>query len=86
MSVDWADRATPQETFDRWAKWGGGRGVASITAALSWDNEQKIEYMHDENNNHAHSEVVGCKPDRVRKTLAKGAKLVISAPTSTGDV
>ena len=82
MSVDWADRATPQQTFDRWAKWGDGRGVASITTGLCWNNGQVIEYTPDENN-HAHSDVVGSKSDRIRKTLAKDAKFVIPAPTST---
>ena len=83
MSVDWADRSTPQQTFDRWTVWGEDRGVASITAGLSWNNAQGIEYTPDESNP-AHSDVVGDKPDRVRKNLARGAKLVVPAPASTG--
>ena len=83
MSVDWADIATPQQTFDRWTVWGEGRGVASITAGLCWNNGQEIEYTPDESKP-AHSDVVGDKSDRIKKKLAKGARLVIPAPTSTG--
>lgn len=83
MSVDWAEMATPQQTLDRWEKWGEGRGVASITAGLSRNNGQRIEYTPDESNP-AHSDVVGDKFDRVRKNLAKSAKLVVPAPASAG--
>ena len=87
MSVDWSGKATPQQTFDRWVAWSDGRGVASITVELSWNNGQKIKYTPDQTN-HAHSDVVGSKCDRVRKILAKGAKLVIPAfiSTSTEDL
>jgi hypothetical protein len=82
MSVDWADGSTPQQTFDRCTKWGNGRGVALITAGLCWNNGQKVEYTRHEDNN-AHSDVVGSKSLSVRKTFARGAKLVIPAPLST---
>jgi hypothetical protein len=81
MSVDWAERSTPQETFERWAKWGAGRGVASITFEVCWQNGQKIEYS-PEQDNPAHSDVVGEKSDRTRKKLAKGAKLIIPVVTA----
>ena len=76
MSVDWVDMTTFQEALDRWAQWGDDRGLASITADLSWDNGQKVEYTPTEDNP-AHSDVVGDKQPSVRKRLAKGAKLVM---------
>ena len=82
MSVDWADKSTPQQTFDRWAKWGPCRGVVSITAELARNNVQHIEYR-PKKTNHAHSDVVGGKSKQVRKALARGAKLVIPTLTST---
>jgi hypothetical protein len=83
MSVDWAEKSTPQQTFVRWARWGDGRGVASITPELCWNNGQTIEYT-PERDNTAHSDVVGNKSDRIRKNLARGAKLVIPAITTRG--
>jgi hypothetical protein len=82
MSVDWAEKSSPQETFDRWVKWGDDRGVASITAQLCWDNIQTIEFtpVKDdpcEPDNPAHCDVAGSRGDRVRKNLAKGADLLI---------
>ena len=32
MSVDWADRSTPEETIARFPNWKGRKGVASIAA------------------------------------------------------
>jgi hypothetical protein len=84
MSVDWAEKSTPQQTLDRWARWGDGRGVASLTAELCWNNGQAIEYTPTQENP-SHSDVVGNKNNsyRVSKNLAKGAKLVIPATTSS---
>ena len=76
MSVDWAARSSPQETFDRWPQWGDCRGVASITAELCWQNDQEIKCAPEEGNR-AHSNVIGEKSGRVRKNLAKCAKLII---------
>ena len=73
MSVDWVDMTTSQEALDRWAQWGDDRGLASITADLSWDNGQNVEYTPTEDNP-AHSDVVGDKPPSVRKRLAKGCQ------------
>ena len=85
MSVDWAERSSPEETFDRWTRWGDDRGVASITAELCWENEQSIEYapikdQPGEPDNPAHSDVVGSDAPRLRKRIAKVAKLLIPAP------
>lgn len=88
MSVDWAEKSTPQQTFDRWARWGNGRGVASLTAELCWNYGQMTEFAPEKDNpayskdNPAHSDEVGTKSDRIRKNLAKGAKLMIPALTS----
>ena len=79
MSVDWAARSTPQETFDRWPQWGDCRGVASITAGVCCQNDQKIEYTPKEDNC-AHSDIVGKKTDRIRRNFAKSAKLLIPSP------
>ena len=76
MSVDWVARSTPQETYDRWPQWGDCRGVASITAGVCWQNDQKFEYAPKEDNC-AHSDVIGEKSGRIRKNLAKSAKLII---------
>lgn len=85
MSVDWAEKSSPEETFDRWTRWGDDRGVVSITAQLCWDNDQTIEYSPindqlDEPGNPAHCDVVGSDAPRLRKRIAKGAKLLIPAP------
>ena len=85
MSVDWAEKSSPQETFNRWTRWGDDRGVASITAQLCWDNEQAIEYTPIKGqagvpDNPAHSDVVGSGADRIRKRFSKGAKLLIPDP------
>jgi hypothetical protein len=82
MSVDWADKSTPRQTFDRWVEWGSCRGVASITAELARNNGQNAEYK-PKKTNHAHSDVVGGKSKQVRKALARGANLAIPTPIST---
>jgi hypothetical protein len=82
MSVDWADKSTSQQTFNRWVEWGPCRGVASITDELARNNGQNTEYK-PKKTNHAHSDVVGGKSKQVRKALARDAKLVIPTPTST---
>ena len=83
MSVDWSDKSTPEQTHERWQHWGDGRGVASITAGLCWNNQQQIEFTPNRNNP-SHSDVFDARDatiskSRLRKRLAKGAKLVIAA-------
>lgn len=74
--MDWAERSTSQEAFDRWPQWGAGRGVAYITAGLCWENHQTIRFSPTQGNP-AHSDVVGEKTDSTRNKLAKGARLLI---------
>lgn len=84
MSVDWAEKSTPEETFGRWGTWGAGRGVAKITADLCRNNEQTIEYTPDDENP-SHCNVRGKKPDRIRKNLARGAQLIIPHPNQASN-
>jgi len=72
MSVDWAARATPQQTAGRWPGW----GVALITAATCYKSNQTVEYTPEECNP-AHCDVVGKKTDGVKKSLALAATLII---------
>ncbi len=75
MSVDWAEKSTPVETFQRWERWGPARGVASLPFGVCRDNGQTVEFTPTPENE-AHSDVIGQKGDRIRKNLAKGAKLI----------
>ena len=82
MSVDWAELSTPGETYARWERWGEGRRVGAITAQLCWNNQQLIAFAPTPENP-AHTEIVDqpgatIGKDRLRKNLAKGAKLIIS--------
>ena len=82
LSVDWADLSSPEETYARWERRGAGRGVASITAQLCWDNSQFIEFDPTPDNP-SHSEITdqpGTRVgnDRLRKNLSRQARLIIS--------
>lgn len=74
MSVDWAEKSTYQETYDRRIeKFGDGLAVVSITAELCWsDGTQTLEFS-DTAENPAHSDVIGRKSTPFRKMLAKKA-------------
>ena len=75
MSADWAERSTPEETIARFPKWKGRKGVASVSAKIFWDKEKVIRYDPLPDND-AHTAIVGDDPDRVRKYLARNAKLI----------
>lgn len=79
MSVDWAAKSSPAETSQRWERWGSGRGVASLSYQTCNDNNQTVEFTPTMENK-AHSDIVGEKKERVRKNLAKAAKLVYQVP------
>lgn len=81
MSVDWAEKSTARETYERWEHWGECRGVASITARLCWDNNQSMSFEKT-TDNPSHTEVASqdwnkLSEDRIRKNFARGAKLRI---------
>ena len=75
MSVDWAELSTPEETMARFSNWKGQRGIASITASVFWEAEQHIDY-DPQKHNEAHTSIVGNDSERLRKRMAKNAKLV----------
>ena len=75
MSVDWAEKATPVETFNRFEHWPDRKGVASITAEVCWDRGQALDFKPCPGNP-SHSEVVGPGSKSLRKHLARSAKMV----------
>jgi hypothetical protein len=90
MSVDWADISTPKQTYERWQRWGDGRGVAAITAGLCWKNQQLIEFTPN-GSNPSHSDVFDAadatiSKSRLKKRLAQGAKLIIDPNQLGNDV
>ena len=75
MSVDWAEKSTPQESIDRFAHWGDRKAVASITANICRGHSQALDYK-PLSDNPAHSEVVGEDSKSLRKALARQAQIV----------
>ncbi len=55
--------------------------MAAITARLCYENNQAIE-RSPVTGNPAHCDVVGNKPDCVRKNLARAARLLIRGAAS----
>jgi hypothetical protein len=87
MSCDWAELSTPQESHNRWTKWGDGRGVAAISAKACWDAQQIIEFTPDApdvlDGNPSHSDVFShggttLTDKRIRERLQKEAVLVFN--------
>ena len=56
-----------------------GQGVAQLSTELCVSLHQTLDHTPDDDN-HAHCDVVGEKPQRVRKALRDGAKL-LAVPT-----
>jgi hypothetical protein len=72
MSVDLARLTTPEET----AAVMEDCGVASFYAILARRNEQEVHHTPTVEN-YAHSSVKGKKTKAIRRTLAKGSKIVV---------
>ena len=92
MSMDWGEKSTPKETYDRWEKWGDCRGLVSLTAKMCWDNKQiiifdSIKDVPDQEDNPAHSLMAGKVPPQIgekklRKNLSRSAKVLVTADQS----
>ena len=88
MSMDWSEKSTIQESYDRTEKWGDCRGLASLTAKLCWDNCQAIFFdpikdhpKLDDNPSHSQmansTEPPAMSEKRLKKRLARNAKLLV---------
>lgn len=92
MSMDWAEKTTPKETYDRWEHWGDCRGLVLLAATLCWDNHQIITFdpVKDDPNqedNPAHSLMADKVPPQIgdkklRKNLSRLAKVLVAANQS----
>ena len=72
-SVDWAEKATPEETKARFSEeW----GVARISALACWSAEQKLVYS-PRSDNEAHSDIVGQKSQGLKRRLSRATEFVI---------
>lgn len=71
MSVNYALLSSIEHTLTGYT----GFGVTSITAELCWTLNQKVERTPNEDNP-AHCDVVGPKPQSVRRRFARSAKLL----------
>jgi len=71
MSVDLGRLTTPEITASEQE----GCGVASFSAGLARINKQEV--LHTPNNeNYAHSSVIGKKTKSIRRKLAKGSNII----------
>jgi len=76
MSTDWAKYSTPQETRDRAKKNLERNAVVSfVVAEVRGIPEQQVEHTPDpDDDNRAHTEVLGPKSEEVRVQLRRLAK------------
>ena len=75
MSVDWAQKSTPEITLARFECWPDRKAVVSITAKVCWDRSQSLDFKPLPDNP-SHSEVVGPPSNSLRKHLARNARLI----------